>query len=367
MLCIRFKRKKVFNGAVYVGVLVAYFSMVSLSYAASSSQNYILDSATIGQIGTIEGTSTSYSTDHTSYLSFQEGESVLVTSTSSNDTGGGGGHVTIKPLDIRSHIYSETPPLTLKTNQSGTLFRKFLPIFTTLYVSPYATTPKDHSGPDTSYTLERYLVSDSDINGTPFNHKDIASNTLYRVTATQSNPSNSIYILRKFLTLIIEDPTLSLAGPTFDVFYFHPVFRVWVKMPHPVFTGNSVIFQTPYVTDYMMVRQTKDFPLIVHTSTTGTSIKDVDVQNDIHIQTSLAIQNQISEGLKSKVPQATQEPIAKPELSSVPRPPETFLSFIENILKESRVYIFLGLPFLLLFLGMIPFLFKRRDKDDSQK
>jgi len=335
------------------------------AYGAPASESYILDSISIGRLGTNQSTSTSYQTDSFGSLFFFQGESIVTIDDDDTDVQrGSGSRITVQPLETRSHIYTEVSPLVLKNMQSGTLYQSFTeaPHITeaTLYISPYAAAEKESSTLHTTYTLERYTLNDAEkgIFGA-----NVLSDVRYKVAGeTEGRP---ITLLRKFLTLIIRDDALrDVEKNTYTVYYLHPTFHTWVRMPHPAFIEGAVIFQTPYVTHYLILKG-EGLSSLIQTEKTPTDISLEEIQKHIDADTEHVTQTEIQE---RGMALPTIEPSEPSDTSLADT--KTFFDTIQKAFTswyaKNRTLLFLLTPFILLGIACIPMLARRWRKTDTE-
>ncbi len=329
-----------------------YFCLLSELHAASS-ENFILDSAVIGQAGTIQASSTNFRTDNNARPTFYQGETIETSGGEDENGESTGSRVRITPRDIDFHVYATTDPLLLKDFQSGTLVveHQNLNEFVTLYISPYATV-RPNTKPESATVYHNTLVLPgfADLpNGITV--ADSIGGHLYEVTAERDG--ETFTTLRKFLTLIIQNPELVDTTPgAYSVYYLHPVYKVWVKMPHPAFIPGAVIFQTPYATRYFVVKNSvpkeESAPEIIRTSATPIDISNEIIRDDIRTTESQTTQNEMDEsdgayasGIQEEIPLTGTQ---------------SFMHFLREKYSQYFLPVIVGF---MVFLGLILFISRR--------
>ncbi len=318
---------------VFIAV-AAFFTLSPAASYAATSENYILDSASIGTLGSMEATSTNYRSDSTGYPVFYRGESIV--EEDDEESAGEsreGSRLVIEPRDTKSHLYTSQNPLILKDFQSGTLARSLEnpPEFVTLYISPFATGNDPNA--TTEYRITRRAM---DFQNIPqgIDADSILGGNVYVVSAHKDG--TPITTLQRFLTLIIQNPGIKASADTQVVYFLHPAYKAWIKMPHPAFINGAVIFQTPYVTEFMVVQTNfAAAPDIVRTSETP-DVPNETIQNDIRDTESKTIQNEMSE-----LPNLP--PIVENVEKKIDRTPQSFIEFVREQYIAYFVPLLLGL------------------------
>lgn len=314
-------------GAVSICVAVTFIHSAS---AASQSENYVLDSAVVGGLGTnYAATSSTYQTSGGGYsILYYNGPTSTSGGGGGGEGGGGGGnpdehsgitygslrHTVLQPNNP-DFVYSEGGPLVLTQFLSGLLIKQFdtPQEFLTLYVPKFTNAQANDAIERTAaYSLSRIDYQQNPASDQNRDTNDLIApvgNTAYTLSVTSGN--RSIQFLRKLITLVLESPKLTGATDTSTAIYvFHPTHKAWVRVSDVVFQNNAAVFMTPYASMFAVVelgtpaqietpqRPTKQVTLapdVIRTPQTPATTTDTEIKTSVQNDRAHAAQTEIEE------------------------------------------------------------------------
>lgn len=279
-----FCRKTLFLSLILIGFVILsieWHASASVAEAAPASENYVLDSLIIGVHGSTNASSSNFSTgEHPGSVLIYEGS--IATSSTSTDTGGsgsgggGGGRLQRQPSSSDDetgaypHIICRNAPLTLRVPQSGTCTHDFLyPAGSvTLNIPRYSF--HAHTEPHNSTTSATFTLSRSPI-PEALQPKNTDANLIFEdtviVLSAEHAHDEPLTTLTQYLTLTLEYKEYT-KDEYLAVYYLHEDHDAWILLERAIIAEDGIIFQTPYITSFLVMKGRIEDEHEVRTGTT---------------------------------------------------------------------------------------------------